>query len=198
MNIQSVVASLLAIIVLIAVVLTSGDPKKFLDLHAILIVVGGTTAAGAVSFQIDRIVLMFRIFFRQVIQRQKEDYVALISELMVIAEAYRTQPGRVDALVQKSNDPFLREAMTALLEEALDQERLVKVLQARADTIFQRQTEDKETARSRTPKPISGPVPSWAGSHPIVPASTSRIPWRRPSTSNMSYSSRAPIPSPSG
>ena len=142
MNFMSLISFFLAAAVLGFGIQASGDYHTFLNEHAILIVVGGTVAAGSISFQINRIALMFKIFFRRVLQGRKEDFAKNIAELMALAEAYRTNSPNLEKMVSGSKDYFLKEAMTALMEGVLDEPTLIRVLRARANTMYHRQNEE--------------------------------------------------------
>ena len=142
MNFLSIIAFILAGVVLSYGIVTAGNTEMFLSEHAALIVMGGTVAAGAISFQIDRIFQLFRVFFRRVIQGRKQNYVKLIENLISISEAHRLKSGKMDELLTKSRDPFLTEAVNLLLDEILDEATLIRVLRTRAQTIFQRESEE--------------------------------------------------------
>jgi chemotaxis protein MotA len=142
MNVLSVIAFVMAAVVLVLGVQSAGRAEVFLDGHAILIVLGGTLAASAIAIQVDRLFLLFRIFFRRVIRGHKQDYVKLIEELMRIAEAYRVGSPQFQQLVDASEDPFLKEAMGAIQDQVLDEAALIRVLRARVGTMYQRQAED--------------------------------------------------------
>jgi chemotaxis protein MotA len=121
---------------------TAGDWHFFLDLHAFFIVIGGSVAAGAIAFQIDRILILFRVFVRRVLKGRKENYAALIRELMILAEAFRTNASSFDKLVKDSRDFFLKEAIQAMLDDVLQGDELVRVLRTRVSTIYTRHSED--------------------------------------------------------
>ncbi len=142
MNFLSVISFILAGGVLAFGVLTAGNSDLFFSQHAALIVMGGTVAAGAISFQIDRILLLFRVFFKRVIQGRKQDYVKLIETLISISEANRLKTGKIEDHLREGNDHFLTEAVNLMLEEILDEATLIRILRTRAQTIYQRQTED--------------------------------------------------------
>lgn len=142
MNLLSIASFILAGVVLAFSVLTAGKPQIFLDPHAIMIVVGGSVAASAIAFQVDRIFLLFKVFIRRVIHGRKQDYKLLIEELMRIADAYRSNPAQFEELVKKSEDHFLKEAMTAMTDNVLSEEELGQVLRQRSHTIYQRYMEE--------------------------------------------------------
>lgn len=142
MNHLSILSFILAALVLGFGIGSSGDYHTFINEHAILIVVGGTISAGSISFQINRMALMFKVFLRRVIGGRKEDYVKLISELMALAEAYRMNSPSFEKMVNSSRDHFLREAMQAMMEGILDPPTMIRVLRARVATMYARQNEE--------------------------------------------------------
>jgi chemotaxis protein MotA len=135
-------ALVLAAVVLAFGTLTAGNPRMFLDFHAWMIVVGGSVAASSICFQVDRIFLLFKVFVRRVIQGRKENYVLLIEELMALSEAYRTSSPGLQKLIDESKDPFLKDAMTALLDEVITGEDLIRLVRTRMETVYHRQNED--------------------------------------------------------
>jgi len=142
LNFKSLAAFLIAVIVLAVTVLGSGDAEKFLDGRAILIVVGGTVAAGAISFQVDRILVMLRIFGRSLLARDQSTNVELIDKIVKISEAKRLGAADLRALVESCNDHFLKEAMELVLEGVLEHERIIKVLHERINTMYERECEE--------------------------------------------------------
>ncbi|MEO5969697.1 MAG: MotA/TolQ/ExbB proton channel family protein [Bdellovibrionia bacterium] len=142
MNLLSIVAFIFAGFVLGYGIITSGNVEVFLNQHAFLIVVGGSVAAAAISFQIDRILVLFKVFFKRVIQGRKLDYVTLIRELMTIGEAFRKKSPELDKLVNSNQDFFLKEAFSLVREELLEEEVLIRILRTRINTIYQRQMEE--------------------------------------------------------
>ncbi len=142
MSFKSIFAFLIAGAVLVFGVLGTGDPSRFFDKQAIWIVLGGTIAAGSISFEVDRMLVLFKIFFRRVILRKRENFEALIKQLMELAELYRNNPAAFAARVNQSEDNFLKEALSAISDDILDHESLIRVLSARVETVYQRQSED--------------------------------------------------------
>ncbi|MCB9026730.1 MAG: MotA/TolQ/ExbB proton channel family protein [Bdellovibrionaceae bacterium] len=143
MNIKSIIAFLMAGTVFFVGVFTSTkNPMAFVDFHAALIVFGGTVAVAAISFQVDRIFLMMKVFYLRVVKNSKTNYVGIISELMTISEAYRTNDPKLKNLVENTNDYFIRETMGILLDDFLDQEELRHILSLRAQTMAYRYRED--------------------------------------------------------
>ena len=75
MNIMQIMSLLLAAVVLGTAMFTATDnPKAFLDFHGLLVVIGGTVAAAAVSFQLNRIVSLLKVFWSRTILGKKHNY----------------------------------------------------------------------------------------------------------------------------
>lgn len=143
MNLKSIVAFVMAGTVFgVGVFTATKNPMAFIDYHAALIVFGGTIAVAAISFQIDRILIMIKVFYNRVVKGDKINYVNIIKELMALAEAYRTNDPKLKKLVDGSNDFFIREAMNILLDEFLDEHELGHILSLRAKTISYRYQEE--------------------------------------------------------
>lgn len=143
MNFLSLLGFVLAALVFGFGVATATDtPARFLDLHAILIVFGGSMAASSIAFQLDRILVLFRVFFRRVLHGQKTDYVVVIRELMRIAEIARSRPAELPKVVEETREHFLKEALTIGMENIMDRPRLEKVLRSRVITQHHRYQEE--------------------------------------------------------
>jgi chemotaxis protein MotA len=95
-------------------------------------------AAAAISFQVDRLFLMFKVFFMRVIRGRKTNFVPLIREMMELADLYRVNDPELPKIVQAIADPFLKEGMTGLVEKYPDEPDLFRLLATRAHTISQR------------------------------------------------------------
>lgn len=143
MNVFTILSFLMAAAVFGVSVFTSTDnPKALMDPHGALIVLGGSIAATAISFQLDRVLIMLKVFWVRTVRGKKPNYVNIIKDLMKLAESYRNDSLELTSLVATVGDPFLRESMQVLQDEVVDQKRMVKILRNRVDTVYQRYTED--------------------------------------------------------
>ncbi|MCC7402759.1 MAG: MotA/TolQ/ExbB proton channel family protein [Bdellovibrionales bacterium] len=143
MNIKSLIALVMAGTVFVFGVFTAtNNPNAFLDFHAGLIVFGGTVAVAAIAFQIDRILVMLKVFYSRVMKTAKVDFVGLIKELMLLSEAYRTNDPNLKSLVENSKDWFIKESMGVLLDDFMSHEELNEILTLRTNTIYFRYIED--------------------------------------------------------
>lgn len=149
MNFLSVIGFALAATVFIVAVYTSTDsPKSMLDFHGALIVMGGSIAATAIAFQLDRILLMLKVFWIRTLRGRKPDYRKTIRQLMELADAYRNEKPELRSLVDSSEDDFMKEAMISLLDQVVEKDDLIRILRTRVKTIFQRYTADANRFRS--------------------------------------------------
>jgi chemotaxis protein MotA len=145
MNLWKVSALVLAVVVLSVSVLTATDnPMAFLDVHGALVVLGGTLSAAAISFQIPKMFVMLKIFWRRNVQGKDVDYTQTIRSIIDIAQAYAAESGDIRNIVAKSSDDFVKEAFGAFLDGLADREDLHKMLRRRADTIFERYMQDAQ------------------------------------------------------
>jgi len=142
MNLFSIASFIIAAIILTYAMVSTGNISIFRDFSAFLLVIGGTIVAASISFQMDRFLLMFKVFFFRVIRGKKENYVNLIENLMALADAHRAGPLQFDELVKKATDPFLKEAMQIIQDDILDHETLIRILRLRVNSIFQKHVDE--------------------------------------------------------
>ena len=127
---------------------STDNPRTFLDPHGMVIVFGGTIAATAISFQLDRTVLMTKVFWGRIVRSKSVNFAALIRELMKIADAYRNEASDLKSLVESSRDAFLKEGMGLFLDEVVDVEQLGTILKQRNATIYEQYSADAGKFRS--------------------------------------------------
>lgn len=145
MNILTLLAFVIAGAVFGIAVFTSTDnPRSMLDFHGALIVFGGSIAATAVSYQLDRIIVMFKVFFRRMIFSKKSNYVQIIEELVKLSEAYRSKSSNLQTMIEKSQDIFVRECMTLVIEASMEDASLIKLLRNRVALLYQRYSAEAE------------------------------------------------------
>jgi chemotaxis protein MotA len=122
--------------------MSTDNPKSFIDPHGGLIVIGGSVAATAISFQIDRVLLMVKVFWRRTILGKKPNYVKTIRYLMALAESYRKGGSDIEKIAQESGDDFLIEAMSILTDEVVSPDHVYVLLKKRTATIYERYHSD--------------------------------------------------------
>ena len=142
MNIYSVLAFLMSFGVLfVGLRLSTDDLGMFLDLPSIFIVVGGTVAATAVSFQLDRLWFLTKIFFQRVIMGKKIDYRSVIIEMMKISDIY-SKGESLESCISKTQDPFLKDALMLVHDDIMSEEELFILLEDRANNLYYSYSEE--------------------------------------------------------
>ncbi len=149
MNLFTIVSFAIAAVVFGYSVLHSGiDLKSMIDLHGIMIVIGGTVACTAIAYQVDRILVLFKIFFQRMILGKKANHKKSIQELMRLAELNRTDPSKLKEEIKKIQDPFMKEAMEMLAEETLELNHMSTLLRTRVNTLYVRYSADAKVFQS--------------------------------------------------
>lgn len=121
--------------------LASDDMGMFLDYPSMFIVIGGTFAATAVSFQIDRIFVLFKIFFTHFTGSHRLNYSETITEIMKISESYR-KGENLESKLSSIKDPFFKEAIEFINDGVIEHDRILKILEDRAENLNYLYTED--------------------------------------------------------
>ena len=145
MNIVNILGIIFAAFIMIfSMVYGNPTPLKMLDIHGATIVIGGTLACVGVAYSLPRAFSMLLIFFKGLFKTTvpKDINKKIILELMKMAEAYRTSSPDLDKIVQASTDPFLKEAMEAMIDEVLEPSKLIRVLHSRVNTMYERYSDD--------------------------------------------------------
>lgn len=135
MNILSLVALFLAAVVFVAGLrLSTPDLKMFWDVPSVFIVVGGTLTSTAIAYRLDKIVHLFKTFFKIIFIKNVSENSKIISEMIKIGDAYRKGTS-LEILAAKVNDTFLKEALIMVADGILTQERIMKILEDRANNL---------------------------------------------------------------
>ncbi|HPI40701.1 MAG TPA: hypothetical protein PLJ21_07840 [Pseudobdellovibrionaceae bacterium] len=88
MNFSAIFGIFLAVIVMVGSILMSpGNNRLFLDMHAFVIVLGGTLAASLLSFSGKKLYVLVKIFFKTALGKNDEIHIAL-SELVDLAKDF--------------------------------------------------------------------------------------------------------------
>jgi chemotaxis protein MotA len=149
LNYLSILSFASAVAIITWAALSSTDnPKTFMDLHGAVIVFGGTLAATAISFQLDRTLLMVKVFWNRTVKSKSVDFAGLIKDLMKMADSYRNENSDLKSLIEGNKDEFLKEGMTLLLDEVMDIDQLTGILKLRNSTIFELYSADAAKFRS--------------------------------------------------
>ncbi len=153
MNFSALIGLMLAMIIAIGTVVTStSNWKVFLDVHAFMIVIGGTIAASLLSFSGKKLILLLQTFFKRVLGKNEELQLA-IKEIVDLAKGYRDNEKYLKDSIPKIKTHFLKEAVQLMADGGIETSDLDAILKKRALTIHLRHEEDAEIfkALSRFP-----------------------------------------------
>jgi chemotaxis protein MotA len=135
MNIFSVIGLIMALGVLMGGLrLASANLQIFWDIPSVFIVVGGTIAATAIAYQLDKILLLFKTFFKIVVLKNVPKNSDIIVEMIKIGDSYR-KGSPLDGLAAKVKDAFLKESLVMVSDGILTPEHILKILDDRANNM---------------------------------------------------------------
>lgn len=144
MNIFAVTGLILGTVVLFAgFYLASPNFMLFVDGPSAFIVLGGTFAAVSISFQMNVVFKMFKVFFQKFIGGKRYSNKDTIAELIRISEQYRNT-GAVDSFIEDIKDPFLKECLTIIQDEILDKRGTIKLMKKRNENIYKNYNDDTQ------------------------------------------------------
>ncbi len=140
MNFSTLFGFALAAVVFLHSVLTSTDNREiFMTEHAIIIVVGGTMAAGSICFPIKKILTLGWIAIKKMFFGSKVDYPEIIRSIIDLGEKSRNDAAFLKNEIPKIGNPFLADAMQ-LITEGLNEDQMVEILSLRIQTHSKRYT----------------------------------------------------------
>lgn len=126
---------LLAASVLATAVLTaSKNVKVFLDPHGILVVIGGTIAAGLLCFPFRFYFRILKVFFNKFIGHYNTRWEVVIGELVDLAHGMRDDPNYLKSKIKTLKTPFLKDAAELMVQGGMSDEVLDQILLKRAAT----------------------------------------------------------------
>lgn len=145
MNIYSLIGLVSAAVVLVTgLFLATDDIKMFWDFPSLFIVVGGSIAAISISFQMNKVFSLLKVFLHKVLKGKSEvDFPAVIQEILLVAQAYQG-PGGVKAAIETAQDPFLKEGLELVQEGVMDTDTILEVMESRKETLYSSYLGDAE------------------------------------------------------
>ena len=151
MNFATFVGFVFAVIVFVGTsLMTFRNSSVMLDMHAALIVMGGTVAVALICFPPGQIRDLTRVFIRRLFGKNIRDYNALIAEIVTLSEARRKGLKAFEAAIPNIRDPFLRDAAKVLfwIQAEVSPEELRDLLETRVDTHLKRYTNEAKIFRT--------------------------------------------------
>lgn len=132
MKLHPILGLILSVGLIIWAILQEMDnPKVFLNLHGIAIVVGGTFCVAIIIFSFKNLLNLMRVLFRAIrgdIQSENQNLVKILTEI-----SEKSNQGEKVNLSSKFKKPFFDEALNLLYDETLSLEDLESVLMKRLD-----------------------------------------------------------------
>ena len=139
MNLSSIFGVLFGITVMYsALTHTTSDLNFFLDFHGILIVIGGTAAAASISFPINKVLALLKVFVLRVLGRNKNNYQNVIAQIIDLNKKASVSVTALKDAIPNIRHDFLREAVELVASGILTENELRTTLEQRVKT-----TEDR-------------------------------------------------------
>ena len=143
MNLSSILGIAAALLVLLVSVFTStSNSKIFLDPHGILIVIGGTAAAGMLCFPIKTYLRVLTVLKNKILWNYALRYDTVINELVDLAKGMRDNAEYARNKAKSVNTPFLKDALELMNLGGISEESLDEILLKRAETYSKRYDHD--------------------------------------------------------
>lgn len=134
MNFSTFIGFAAAAVVFLHSVLTSTDNRAiFMNEHGIVIVIGGTFAAGAICFPMGKIFKLGFVAIKKMLFGYKIDYREIIKGIIELGDKARGDTQFLKKEVESIDNPFLKEAVHLVIE-GFTEEQLRDVLEQRIET----------------------------------------------------------------
>jgi chemotaxis protein MotA len=114
---------------------TTPDLKFFLNLHGIMIVVGGTAAAASISFPISKILTLVKVFLLRVLGRHKVEFQKVIEQLLELNKKASMGVTALNEFLPNIKHEFLKEAVALVSSGVLTEKEIRAALEQRLKTI---------------------------------------------------------------
>lgn len=135
MNFSSIFGTLAALTVLVlAITSSSKSAHVFLDPHGILIVIGGTAAAGLMCFPFRSYVRVAGVIMSKFLGAYATRHDLVIGEIVDLARGIRENPDYLKAKAKALKTPFLADAVSLITLGGIPEEALDEILIKRATT----------------------------------------------------------------
>ena len=148
MNFSSIVGFLTAGGVLFFAVHEAGGSRDvILNIHAFMIVIGGTFAAACVCFPLSAIMNLSFQALKRLLGVGGVNFAAIIREVNDLAEGLRKDPNHMKTAIANVKNPFLKEGIELIIN-GVTEEQLVDIMGARIGTF--KRTYDAEVNMFKT------------------------------------------------
>jgi len=135
MNFSSLLGVAAALAVLVGSIMSSSKSAHvFLDLHGILIVIGGTAAAGLMCFPLRSYIRVGGVFINKFLGNYAARHDIVINEIVDLAKGARDNPDYLKTKAKSLKTPFLADAVQLITLGGIPEEALDEILIKRAST----------------------------------------------------------------
>jgi chemotaxis protein MotA len=117
-----------------AVLMSSNSTKVFLDPHGILIVFGGTMAAGLMCFPLRFYLRTGKVVLNKFLGNYSMRAEVVIVEIVDLAKGYRENSDYLKTKVKTLKSPFLSDAVSLIIQGGIPDDVLEEILIKRAAT----------------------------------------------------------------
>lgn len=114
---------------------TTDNVMYFVDLHGILIVVGGTAAAACISYPILDVLGLMKVFVLRVLGKHKADYQGTIAQLLELNKKASLGTSALNDSIGGIRHEFLKEAVSLVAAGVLTEAEIRNTLEQRIKTI---------------------------------------------------------------
>lgn len=143
MNLSTMIGVISAIAVMtIAILLSSKSAMVFLDLHGILIVFGGTTAAALMCFPARYYLQIFKVLKNKYFKNYIVKYEVVITELVDLARGIRENPDYFKTKSKTIKNHFLSDSVQLIIQGGITDEALDEIMIKRASSLTKRYEQD--------------------------------------------------------
>jgi chemotaxis protein MotA len=127
---------------------TTDNMTFFLDMHGILIVVGGTAAAASISFPISHVLGLVKVFFLRVLGKHKIDYTDVINQILELNKKASLGTSALNDTLPTIRNEFLRESVALVAAGVLSELEIRHTLDQRIKTVEMRLMQEANMFRA--------------------------------------------------
>ena len=143
---------LVAAVFYYGIFLNSKMAMSFLDVHTLVIVIGGTIAAALIAFPFVALTRTVDYFLWGVLFKKKKDYLKVSQDIAGARNSFLINQNH---LTTDECHPFLREAVLFLLNRNIDNAAFEEVLKNRSEHFRKKYNDDAKVLKSLTKYPLA-------------------------------------------
>ena len=135
MNFSSLFGVLLGVGIIYGSLYESGMSMAFfLNFHGIVIVCGGTLAAASISFPMNKIFSLLKVFFQRVLGKNKAEFQTTIEQILELNKRSSAGLSALNDAIAGLKHPFLKEAASLVASGVMSDKEIRAVLEQRVKT----------------------------------------------------------------